>query len=78
MISGFGTLKNSQFKSFYTSEDHVAVKNTRVGSEGIGCKVNLLSIFLIFEDKSPHGEIGMAIDVFRETVIGNISSEEDG
>ena len=74
MIGSFGTLKNSQFKSFYASEDHVAVKNTRVGSEGIGSKVNLLSIFLIFEDKGSHDYIWVAIDVFGNAVVSNISS----
>ena len=57
MIGGFGTLKNSQFKSFNASEDHVAVKNTRVGSKSIGSKVNLLFVFLVFEDKSSHDYI---------------------
>lgn len=50
VIGSFSALDDSELKSFEASESKVAVKDTRVGSKGVGSEVHLLSVLLVLED----------------------------
>lgn len=74
MKSITGTLQDPSLQGFDSSESEVAVEWTGVGSETVGCEINLLVELLVFEDQCSHDQISMPSDVFGETVKNDVSA----
>ena len=74
VISIRSTLQNPSLQGFYSSQSEVAVERTGIGSQAVGCKIDLFVELLIFEDKCPHDQISVPRDVFGDAVKYDVST----